>query len=260
MARVLVDAEGNEGEENGVAGGEDETLREDSEIALKQELAWASHLSLQACLLPTPKGRSCGNYARCVNQILDKYQRAVSKALLDRISDENASTTTIVLMVVGAGQGPLVRASLQVKLHKDLLHFETVARTANTAVEVKKDKMALAAIYQSIPEDLLLGLAEKKSSKEAWEALKTQFMGEERVRTARIQTLKAEFESLNMKESEGVDEFAMKVCNIVSTMRALGDMVEESYVVKKLLRAVPSKFLQIASTLEQFGDLDKMTV
>ncbi|KAL4570903.1 hypothetical protein LXL04_026567 [Taraxacum kok-saghyz] len=67
-----------------------------------------------------------------------QYQRAVSKALLDRISDENASTTTVVLMVVGAGQGPLVRASLQlhkfhtacdyikvVKLHKDILHFET---------------------------------------------------------------------------------------------------------------------------------------
>ena len=25
---------------------------------------------LQACLLPTPKGTSCANYARCVNQIL----------------------------------------------------------------------------------------------------------------------------------------------------------------------------------------------
>lgn len=25
---------------------------------------------IQACLLPTPKGKSCGNYARCVNQIL----------------------------------------------------------------------------------------------------------------------------------------------------------------------------------------------
>ncbi|KAL4564877.1 hypothetical protein LXL04_028952 [Taraxacum kok-saghyz] len=49
------------------------------------------------------------------------YQRAVSKALLDRISDENAAspaTTTVVLMVVGAGQRPLVRASLQVhKFH-----------------------------------------------------------------------------------------------------------------------------------------------
>lgn len=49
---------------------EDETLRLDSEITLKQEIAWASHLSLQACLLPTPKGSSCANYARCLNQIL----------------------------------------------------------------------------------------------------------------------------------------------------------------------------------------------
>ncbi|KAL1569290.1 Protein arginine N-methyltransferase 5 [Salvia divinorum] len=49
---------------------EDEILRQDSEITLKQEIAWASHLSLQACILPTPKGSSCANYARCLNQIL----------------------------------------------------------------------------------------------------------------------------------------------------------------------------------------------
>jgi protein arginine N-methyltransferase 5 len=49
---------------------EDEVLRMDSETTLKQEIAWATHLSLQACLLPTPKGKSCANYARCVNQIL----------------------------------------------------------------------------------------------------------------------------------------------------------------------------------------------
>ncbi|KZV47655.1 protein arginine N-methyltransferase 1.5 [Dorcoceras hygrometricum] len=49
---------------------EDETLRKDSEIALMQEIHWASHLSLQACLLPTPKGTSCANYAKCLNQIL----------------------------------------------------------------------------------------------------------------------------------------------------------------------------------------------
>ncbi|XP_077215351.1 SHK1 binding protein 1 isoform X1 [Tasmannia lanceolata] len=49
---------------------EDEILRMDSEIALKQEISWASHLSLQACLLPSPRRSSCGNYARCVNQIL----------------------------------------------------------------------------------------------------------------------------------------------------------------------------------------------
>lgn len=51
---------------------EDEILRKDSEMTLKQEISWASHLSLQACLLPPPQGASCANYARCVNQILQQ--------------------------------------------------------------------------------------------------------------------------------------------------------------------------------------------
>ncbi|XP_023755978.1 uncharacterized protein LOC111904440 [Lactuca sativa] len=132
--------------------------------------------------------------------------------------------------------------------------------TSNTVVEVKKDKMALAAIYQGITEDLILSLAEKKTTKEAWEALKTMFVGAKRVKIARIQTLKTEFEALSMMESEGVDEFVVKVINTVSTLRTLGDTIEESYMVKNLLRVVPSKFLQISSTLEQFGDLETMSV
>ncbi|THG23413.1 hypothetical protein TEA_010429 [Camellia sinensis var. sinensis] len=60
----------------------------------------------KACLLPTPKGASCANYAR--------LSRAVSKALMDRVPYEEASMIITVLMVVGAGRGPLVRASLQV--------------------------------------------------------------------------------------------------------------------------------------------------
>lgn len=47
-----------------------ETLKSDSETTLKQELGWATHLSLQACLLPTPTPLNCGNYAHCVNQSL----------------------------------------------------------------------------------------------------------------------------------------------------------------------------------------------
>lgn len=36
--------------------------------------------------------------------------------------------------------------------------------------------------------------------------------------------------------------------------------MKETYAVKKFLRAVPIKFLQIASTMKQFGNLDTMTV
>ncbi|XP_039122013.1 uncharacterized protein LOC120258620 [Dioscorea cayenensis subsp. rotundata] len=127
-------------------------------------------------------------------------------------------------------------------------------------IETRKDQMALTAIYQGISEETLLVLAEKETAKEAWEMLKTMHMGAERVKEAKIQTLRSEFEGLRMREAETVDDFATKLTTIVNKIRALGDKVEEAYVLKKLLRAVPSKFIQIASTIEQFSNLQTMTV
>lgn len=62
-------------------------------------------------------------------------------------------------------------------------------------VEDITDKVALAAIYQGIPEDILLFVAEKKTAKKAWKAIKTMSFRADRVKTARIQTLKDEFEA-----------------------------------------------------------------
>ncbi|WCJ34769.1 hypothetical protein M5689_016057 [Euphorbia peplus] len=129
-----------------------------------------------------------------------------------------------------------------------------------TVVEDKVDKRALAIIYQGIAEDLLLSIADKRTSKEAWEAIKTVHLGADKVKKARAQTLKFEFESLTMKETEQLDDFCMKLSSLVTNLRALGETVEEAYVVKKILRSVPAKFLQIASAIEQFGNLETMSV
>lgn len=126
-------------------------------------------------------------------------------------------------------------------------------------VEDRTDKIALAAIYQGIPEDILLSVAEKNTTKEALESVKTMCLGADRVKT-RIQTLKAEFEALCIKETEPLDDFCMKLNGLVVNIRALGGEVKEAYIVKKLLRAVPNRFLQIASTIEQFGNLETMTI
>ena len=45
-------------------------IRSSSEFAFREELAWASHLSLQAVLCPFPRIGSSGNYARCILQSL----------------------------------------------------------------------------------------------------------------------------------------------------------------------------------------------
>ena len=63
-----------------------------------------------------------------------------------------------------------------------------------------------------------------------------------------------------MKDTEPLDDFCMKLNALVTNISAMGEEIEENYVVKKLLRAVPSKFLQITSTIEEFGDTEKMTL
>ncbi|XP_074323732.1 uncharacterized protein LOC141660642 [Apium graveolens] len=115
-------------------------------------------------------------------------------------------------------------------------------------------------MYQGIPENVLLSIAENKSVKAAWEVIKTLCQGAEQVKKAQVQTLKTEFEALCMNESDQLDDFYLKLNGLASNIRALGEEIKESYIVKKLLRAMPTRFLQITSTIEQFGDLDKITV
>lgn len=80
------------------------------------------------------------------------------------------------------------------------------------------------------------------------------------MKKAKIQTFKSEFESLSTKETEALDDFCMRLNGLVTTIRALGEEIQEAYVVKKLLHAVPSKFLPIVSTIEQFGNLETMSM
>ncbi|CAM8905468.1 unnamed protein product [Rhodiola kirilowii] len=136
--------------------------------------------------------------------------------------------------------------------------WDVVENAAVAATDPRRDKMALAPIYQCIPEDTLLAIAEKKTAKDAWLTLKTMHLGAERVKNARVQTLRTEFELLRMKDGESLDEFAMKLTSLVNRIRGLGQAIEEVHVVKKLLRAVSKRFLPIVSTIEQFGDIDKM--
>ncbi|XP_020254172.1 uncharacterized protein LOC109831249 [Asparagus officinalis] len=130
---------------------------------------------------------------------------------------------------------------------------------AEGRVDNRRDKIALAAIYQGVNDEILLLLAEKTMAKDVWTALKSMYMGADRVTRAKLQKLKMEFEALRMREGESVDEFTVWLNTVVSKMHAMGEKMDDIAVVEKVLRAITPKFLQIASTLEQFGDLSEMT-
>jgi hypothetical protein len=121
-----------------------------------------------------------------------------------------------------------------------------------------KAKQALAFLFQAIPEDMVLQMASYTDPKQVWDGLKTRYLGVDRVRTARLATLKRELENSRMKEGETVDEFVTKLTGLASKARSLGHELEEVDLVKRLLDSMPKSFLQIVASIEQCFELDSM--
>ncbi|GJY82944.1 zinc finger, CCHC-type containing protein [Tanacetum coccineum] len=119
--------------------------------------------------------------------------------------------------------------------------WEMIEPSETTKSDNKKDKTAIAFLYQSLPEEQLLQITKHKTAKAIWNALKTRHLGEERVQQARLQTLKSDFEMLQMMEDETIDAFTTKLTTLVNKAASLGHTMEDETLVRKLLNAVPDR-------------------
>nr|GEW57093.1 SIN3-like 5 [Tanacetum cinerariifolium] len=85
--------------------------------------------------------------------------------------------------------------------------WEMIEPKLTTKADTKKDKTSIAYIYQSLPEEQLLLISKYKTAKDVWDALKKRHIEENRILQAKQQTLKSEFEMLQMEENESIDSF-----------------------------------------------------
>ncbi|KAI3716014.1 hypothetical protein L6452_23047 [Arctium lappa] len=123
-------------------------------------------------------------------------------------------------------------------------------------VESDKKDIAIALLFQSIPEALILQVGDLDSPKEIWESIKTRHLGADRVKEARLQTLMSEFERVKMKDSDTIDTFAGRLSELATKAASLGQTIEEPKLVKKFLNSLPrSKYIHIIASLEQVLDL-----
>ncbi|GJW67729.1 zinc finger, CCHC-type containing protein [Tanacetum coccineum] len=138
--------------------------------------------------------------------------------------------------------------------------WEMIEPNEKTQADNKKEKTAIAFLYQALPEEQLLQITKHKTAKTFWDALKTRHVGVNRVQQAKQQTLKSEFEMLQMEENESIDSFVTRLTGIINKAASVGLTYEDSTLVRKLLNAIPDRFLQIVASIEQYSDLDEMSL
>nr|GFB08749.1 zinc finger, CCHC-type [Tanacetum cinerariifolium] len=138
--------------------------------------------------------------------------------------------------------------------------WEMIEPNEKTQADNNKDKTGIAFLYQALPKEQLLQITKHKNAKSIWDALKARHIGEKRVQQARLQTLKSNFEMIHMKEDETIDTFTTKLTTLVNKAASLGYTTEDETLVHKLLNAIPDRFFQIVASIEQYSDLDTMSL
>jgi hypothetical protein len=85
-------------------------------------------------------------------------------------------------------------------------------------------------------------------------------MGGERVREAKAQTRRREWEDLWFRSDESIEDFTLRLTAIVNDLELLGDPVTEYKAVLKFLRVVPRRYRMMTMAIEQTVDLRSLTI
>ncbi|CAN6180864.1 unnamed protein product [Urochloa humidicola] len=121
-----------------------------------------------------------------------------------------------------------------------------------------EDCMALEAIASAVPTEMVASLVTKATALEVWNAVKERRVGSDQVQRTEAQRLLREFENMRFTSGEGVDDYTLRLQNIVA--ETVGETIPPRRVVEKLLRTVPKSLRQVAVAIQVSADLATLTL
>lgn len=94
-----------------------------------------------------------------------------------------------------------------------------------------------------------------KSAKEIWDKIVLSYEGDSQVKCSKLQTLRIQYETLKMHGDEIIASYFLRIDEVVSRMKNLGEEIKEVTLVEKILRSLFAKFESKVSTIEGKQDL-----
>ena len=124
----------------------------------------------------------------------------------------------------------------------------------------KKDCKALFYNHQCMENKVFEKIVDSDSSKEAWDTLMKYFSGDDKVKKIRLQSLRRQYELLQMKNEEKIEDYFSFVLTITNQMNICGETLSDKSVMEKILSTLPSQFDHLVITIEEAKDLNEVKI
>jgi hypothetical protein len=136
-----------------------------------------------------------------------------------------------------------------------------VLPTNDKAVKLSQNNSkATNVLLNGLNEMVFTKVAHCKYAKEIWDKLRNIYEGDSKVKATKLQTYRGQFEQLKMKEDENIAAYFLRIDETVNAIIGLGEEIEESVIVQKVLRSLPMRFDPKISALEERSDLNSISM
>jgi hypothetical protein len=136
-----------------------------------------------------------------------------------------------------------------------------VPPTNDKAVKLSENNSkAITALLNGLSDTVFTKVAHCKSTKDIWDKLRNIYERESKVKEGKLQTYRGQFEQLKMKEDEDIKAYFLRVDETMNAIIRLGEEIEESVIVQKVLRSLPMRFNPKISALEERSDLNSISM
>ncbi|XP_019435024.1 PREDICTED: uncharacterized protein LOC109341542 [Lupinus angustifolius] len=141
-------------------------------------------------------------------------------------------------------------------IYQPLGEDDTEIQISNFRECKKRDCKTLFLIHQCVDEANFEKISSAKTAKEAWENLEISYAGAEKVKKVKLQTLRREYELVQMKESDSISYYFTKIRSLTNLMKGCGEVMRDQLVVEKVLRTLTPRFDHIVVVIEESKDLE----
>jgi hypothetical protein len=134
-----------------------------------------------------------------------------------------------------------------------------VLASKDDKLEFSFNSKGMNSILNGLAEAEFLKVMHLQTAKEMWDKLINSYEGNEKVKYAKLQTYRVQFEKLQMKEYETIGKYFMRVEELVNAMKELSEKIEEPSLVQKILRSLPDRFNPKVSAIEELNDIKTLS-